>query len=87
MKVKLEDLSRGEHIAGLRAGELDLALLGNSGALIAREFFIRRLATLRVFVALSDGHALAEQKDVTLADLRRELFVSAPENDMPGYNK
>jgi len=46
----------------LRAGELDLALLGSSDALIAREFFIRRLATLRVFVALSDGHPIAEQR-------------------------
>lgn len=87
VKLKLIDLSPGEQIAALRKGELDLALLGNAGPLVAREFFVRRLATIPLLAALPEGHALAGQPSVSLAELRRELFVGAPDADMPGYNE
>lgn len=87
VKVKLVDLSPGEQIAALRAGELDLALMGASGDLIAREFFVRRLATVPVMVALPEGHALSDRTTLKLADLRGELFVGAPDSDLPGYNE
>jgi DNA-binding transcriptional LysR family regulator len=87
VKVKLLDLSPGEQIAGLRHGTLDLALLGNYGALVDREFFVRRLATLGVLVGLPEGHALAGHASLSLADLRSELFVGAPDGDLPGYNQ
>lgn len=86
VKVKLLDLSPGEQIAALRSGELEVGLLGHAGALVAREFFVRRLAMLPVLVALPDSHALANGATVALADLRGESFVGATEIDMPGYN-
>lgn len=87
VKVKLLDLSPGEQIAALRKGEIDLALIGNAGAFLSREFYVRRLAMLPVLVAMAESHPLAAQATVRLADLRREVFVGAPEADMPGHNR
>lgn len=86
VKVKLLDLSPGEQISALRHGEVDVALLGYAGALVAREFFVRRLALLPVLVALPDSHPLARSATIALAELRGESFVGAIEADMPGYN-
>ena len=85
-KVRLVDLSPGEQISALRRGELDVVLLGNINATIGREFFVRRIATLPVVVALPETHALAAGADIALADLRREVFVGANPEDIPGFN-
>ena len=85
-KVRLVDLAPGEQIAALRRGELDVILVGNTNPAVAREFFVRRIATLPVVVALPETHALAAREDIALADLRRELFVGAHPEDVPGFN-
>lgn len=87
IKLKLLDLSPGEQIAALRKGELDVALVGSAGALLAREFYVRQVAALPVFVALPEQHPLAARSAVRLADLRGELFVGAPDADIPGHNR
>ncbi len=87
VKVTLLDLSPGEQIAALRRGELDLALVGAAGAFLSREFYLRTLARLPVLVALAEQHPLAARKALRLEDLRGELFVGAPEADMPGHNR
>lgn len=86
VKVQLHDLSPGEQIAALRRGELDLALLGHPGAWLAREFFVRRLATFPVAAVVADSHALAGAASVRLVDLKGEHFVGANERDLPGHN-
>lgn len=85
-KVHLVDLSPGAQIAALRRGELDVIVLGNINAAIPREFFVRRIATFPVRVALPEAHALAAAEEVELADLRREMFVGANGDDIPGFN-
>ncbi len=85
-KFHLVDLSPGDQIAALRRGELDVAVLGNLNAAIAREFFVRRIATFPVLVALPDTHPLADGDDIALASLRREMFVGATPDDIPGFN-
>ncbi len=85
-KFHLVDLSPGDQIAALRRGELDVVVLGNLNAAIAREFFVRRIATFPVMVALPETHPLAEGDDIALADLRREMFVGANPDDIPGFN-
>jgi DNA-binding transcriptional LysR family regulator len=87
IKLKLLDLSPGEQIAALRRGEIDLALVGSAGAFLAREFYVRRLAAVPVFVALPEQHPLAAKSSVGLADLRGQLFVGATESDLPGHNR
>jgi DNA-binding transcriptional LysR family regulator len=85
-KVWLVDLSPGQQLAALRRGELDVVVLGNINAAIAREFFVRRIATLPVVVALPETHALAAHEDIALADLRREMFIGADPGQIPGFN-
>ena len=87
VKVSLLDLSPGEQINALRKGEIDLALLANARSILAREFFLRRIATVKVFVALPADHVLAKQPSVRLTDLRKELFIGVSEKDMPGHNQ
>jgi DNA-binding transcriptional LysR family regulator len=85
-KIHLVDLSPGDQLAALRRGELDVVVLGNINAAIAREFFVRRIATLPVVVALPENHALASHDEIALADLRREVFVGADPDSIPGFN-
>lgn len=87
VKVKLVDLSPGEQIAALRAGKIDLAVTGQEGSALAREFYSKRLAQLPLLAVLPDSHALAAKASVKLADLRDEVFVGSPESDMPGRNR
>lgn len=85
-KVHLVDLSPGEQIAALRRGELDVIVLGNINAAIPREFFVRRIATFPVRVALPETHALAAADEIPLTDLRKEMFVGANPDNIPGFN-
>lgn len=85
-KIRLVDLSPGDQVAALRGGGLDVAVLGNVNAAVAREFFVRRIATLDVVVALPETHELAEGDEIFLRDLRREAFVGADPEDIPGFN-
>lgn len=87
VKVKLVDLSPGEQIAALRNGEIDLGFVGNAGSFLSREFYVRRIATLPVVVALPSVHRLATLDSVALSDLKDEVFVGAPERDLPGNNR
>ncbi|WP_043584594.1 LysR family transcriptional regulator [Geminisphaera colitermitum] len=87
VKVRLLDLAPGAQIAALRKGEIDVALLGQAGAFLTKEFHTRRLVSLPVVAALAAGHPLAARDGVSMAELRGELFVSANEEDMPGYNR
>jgi DNA-binding transcriptional LysR family regulator len=85
-KVHLVDLSPGAQIAALRRGELDVIVLGNINAAIPREFFVRRIATFPVVVALPETHERAAGEEVSLADLREEMFVGVNRDDIPGFN-
>jgi DNA-binding transcriptional LysR family regulator len=85
-KVHLVDLSPGRQIAALRRWELDVLVLGNINAAISREFFVRRIATFPVVVALPETHPLADHDEVALGDLRKEMFVGANPDDIPGFN-
>lgn len=85
VKAILFDLSPGEQLEGLRAGRIDLALLGETDRSIAREFFVRSFGTLPLDVALAEDHPLAGKTTLELKDLRAETFVGIPDRDVPGY--
>jgi DNA-binding transcriptional LysR family regulator len=87
VKVKLVDLSPGEQIAALRRGDIDVALVGNVDASLAREFYVKRIVALPVVAAFPAQHRLATQEVVHLSDLRGEQFVGAKDEDLPGYNQ
>lgn len=87
VKVKLLDLSPGEQIAALRAGEIDVAVIGQEGCLAARDFYTRKLATLPVVAVLPADHRLAGKKKLRLEELRSERFIASPEDEMPGRDR
>ena len=87
VKLKLHDLSPREQIDKLRTGELDVALIGQEGALAAREFYSAKLGSLGVCVAVADSDELAAQKKLTLRELRGRSFIGIDEDQMPGRNQ
>lgn len=87
VKVKLLDLSPGEQIVALRKGEIDLALIGQEGALLSSEFYIRKLTTLAVVAVMPADHPLASRKHISLKELHGERFISSPEEDLPGRDR
>jgi DNA-binding transcriptional LysR family regulator len=86
-RVKLLDLSPGEQIAALHRGEIDLALIGQEGAPLARDFYAKRLATLGVCAVLPSDHALAGKLQIHLSDLANEAFIGATDAEVPGRNQ
>ncbi|MHA3772678.1 LysR family transcriptional regulator [Verrucomicrobiota bacterium sgz303538] len=87
VKVSLMDLSPGEQMHALRKGDLDVALIGQEGCLLARDFYTRKLATLSVVAVVPADHPLAKRKRVHLEELKGERFIGAPDSDMPGRNR
>jgi DNA-binding transcriptional LysR family regulator len=87
VKVKLLDLSPGEQIAALRKGEIDLALIGQEGALVSTEFYTQKLTTLPLVAVMPADHWLASKKQIALKELRDERFISSTEEDLPGHDR
>src|ERR1700757_3348796 len=87
VKVKLLDLSPAEQIVALRKGEIDLALIGQEGALLSSEFYVRKLATLAVVAVMPADHPSASRERIPLKELRGERFISSPEEDLPGRDR
>jgi DNA-binding transcriptional LysR family regulator len=87
VKVKLLDLSPGEQIAALRKGEIDLALIGQEGALLSTEFYTQKLTTLPLVAVMPADHSLASKRQISLKELRDERFICATEEDLPGHNR
>jgi DNA-binding transcriptional LysR family regulator len=87
LKLRLHDMSPKEQIDGLRAGELDVALIGQEGAVAAREFYSQKLCSLGVCVAFSASDPLAGRKRVAIKDLKSREFIGIDEDQMPGRNR
>ena len=87
LKLKLHDMSPREQIDGLRAGELDVALIGQEGVVAASEFHSAKLRSFGVCVAVSDGDPLAQRKSVPVKELKGRDFIGLDEDQMPGRNR
>jgi DNA-binding transcriptional LysR family regulator len=87
LKLKLHDMSPKEQIDALRAGELDVALTGQEGAVAARDFYSRKLCSLGVVAALSASDPLAGRRSISLKDLQTHDFIGVDEVEMPGRNR
>ncbi len=71
----------------MRDGTIDAGLIGQAGALLTKEFYVKTLAVLPVWVAMSEENPLAKAKTVKMADLKKDVFVGALEADVPGHNR
>lgn len=87
LKLKLHDLSPREQIDGLESGELDLALIGQEGAVAARDFHSLKLGSFGVCAALSSADPLASYDRITIKDLAGMDFIGVDEDQMPGRNR
>lgn len=86
-KVKLFDLFSGEQITALRRGDIDVALIQEGGKLLGRDFHTQKLAIMRSFVALPEDHRLASRREIKVAELKNEVFLTGPDIDMPGLRR
>ena len=87
VKARLADLNPGEMIAGLRRGDLDVALTGQEGGVLGREFYTRTLVRLPAMAAVHASHPLAQRDRIALRELKNEMFIGAPDEEMPGRNQ
>jgi len=87
LRVKMLDQSPGEMIIALRQGKIDLALTLHGIDLLSRDFYARKLATVRSLVALPVSHRFATETQVSLSQLEGETFVRGSDDLVPGYTQ
>jgi len=87
VQVRLHDMSPGEQLRALRKGDIDVALVGQEGAVAAQEFYTRRVARLPLVVVMPETHRLAGQERVQMSELAGELFIGVPESEVPGRDR
>src|ERR1700758_1433397 len=87
LKVKMLDQTPGEMISALRQGKIDLALTLHGTDLLSRDFYARKLATVRSVVALPVSHRFATETQVSLSQLKGVTFVRGSEDVLPGYTQ
>jgi DNA-binding transcriptional LysR family regulator len=85
--LKLLDLSPGEQIAALRAGEIDVGLTDESAEVLARECYTRVIGSVPSVVALPEQHRFRHLKSIRLAQLKNEVFVKSDEGVVPGLTR
>ena len=85
--AKLVELSPADQIAGLRRGDLDVALVGNEGRVLTKDFYTQNLASYPAVAVLPRDHRLANRRSISLRELKGEVFLSCLESDMPGRDK
>ena len=86
VEVALREMSPGEQVKALRAGRIDLALLGNPCPELEREFTLTVLTRIPLQAVLPDNHLLALRKRIALAELEGESFIGFSEETFPGRN-
>jgi DNA-binding transcriptional LysR family regulator len=87
LKVKMLDQTPGEMIIALRQGEIDLALTLHGADLLSRDFYARKLATVRSVVVLPVSHPFAPERQVSFSQLKDETFTRGSDDIVPGYNQ
>jgi len=87
VKVKMLDQTPAEMIVALRQGKIDVALTLHGIDLLSRDFYARKLATVRSVIALPVSHRFATERQVSLAQLKGETFVRGSNDVVPGYTQ
>ncbi len=87
LKLKLHDMSPKEQINALRAGEIDVALIGQEGAVASRDFHCTKLCSFGVCAAISTSDPLASRKRIAIKDLAGRDFIGVDEDQVPGRNR
>lgn len=86
VRVLLHDLSTSEMLAGLRDGQLHVALMVVPEGNQLRGLRFHELARYPICVAVAPGHRLARSRSVTLAKIVTEPLVGYSRADYPEYH-
>ena len=81
-RVKLHDLSTEEMLAGLRSGQLQLAFVVRTPAML-RGLQFEEITRDTFCLAVAPAHPLAGRRSVTLAEAAREPLVTYSREDYP----
>ncbi len=86
VQVRLHDLSTEEMLAGLRAGQLQAALLARSSRAGLEGLVFREVARLPMAVAMAQGHPLCRKKKLTPAAFAGLPYVAYSRAEYPEYH-
>lgn len=87
VSVELRESSPHAQVEQLRAGLLDIALVGNPHPGLRDEFEVRTVLRIPVAAVVPDDHRLARRRAVDLAELADDPFVGLAKRTFPGRNE
>lgn len=87
IRLFLFDQTPHEQLEALRAGAIDVAIIGQEASTHEGEFHLRNAATLGVLAVLPCDHPLSGKSTISLTDLRGESFVGVATDAVPGRNE
>jgi LysR family transcriptional regulator, benzoate and cis,cis-muconate-responsive activator of ben and cat genes len=82
--TQIREMSPLDQEKALRAGEIDIALLGTPCPELKKEFRTEVILKTPMAIVLPDDHLLAMRKSIDLAELADEPFVTLHEKHFPG---
>jgi DNA-binding transcriptional LysR family regulator len=82
--VQIFEMSPTRQEEALLKGEINLALIGDPGDNIRREFRVETISRTELAMLVPDSHALAGRKSVDLAEFGSDTFVTLHEDQFPG---
>ncbi len=87
LKLQLYDQTPMEQLQSIRAGKLDIAMIGQDMIHLADAFYQRRAVSLGVCAVLPVTHPHSEKERISLSDLNQDLFIGVSEDAVPGRNQ
>src|ERR1041385_2557080 len=87
LKVKMLDQTPGEMIIALRQGKIDLALTLLGIDLLSRDFYARKIATVRSLVALPVSHRVATERQASLSESKGATCARGSDDEVPGFTE
>jgi DNA-binding transcriptional LysR family regulator len=87
LKLMLFSLTPMEQLEALRAGRIDVAIVGQEMVPLAEDFYQRKAATLGICAALPVDHASAGQPAIALNALSGDRFIGVDGSIVPGRNE
>ena len=87
VRIKLHDFSTGEMLAGLRKGNLQIALLVCPNPATLRGLGSEELARVAMCLAVAPKHPFASRRAVKLAELAPCPLIALSRSDFPEYHE
>lgn len=86
VNVQLQEMPPSEQVKELRAGNIDIAFMGNPPDELEAEFNVQCVKKVEIVALLPSHHRLAQEESISLAELAQEKFIGMSEKTFPGRN-